>query len=283
MDHNTILAALMLRNRDSGTSGLPSGSSPNQYLVTDGEGNAKWEDKPCWSEGERVVFAEEQSLQFQRGEAAVDFSELFSAGDTVRVVWEGVEYSFAAFLFQQVACVGNKAFVDGEDTGEPFFIACPDGQMMAMCQSETATFSCEGVKQIYHTINENLLPVATENNYGTVMFDVNKGAARYFKTFFNATYEEVLEAYEAFRDGCAVWCIAGDPVLSAFGAMDNGDEGMVCNLSRGGEDIVRIRGNPTDGITYMEREYSAAINLKSPSGQVWRITVSDDGTLTASV
>ncbi len=36
---------------NGGGSGLPSGSSPNQYLVTDGDGNAKWEDKLCWSEG----------------------------------------------------------------------------------------------------------------------------------------------------------------------------------------------------------------------------------------
>lgn len=55
MDHNTILAALMLRNRDSGTSGLPAGAKPNQYIVTDGKGNAKWEDKLCWSEEGKVV------------------------------------------------------------------------------------------------------------------------------------------------------------------------------------------------------------------------------------
>jgi hypothetical protein len=37
-------------------SGLPAGSKPNQYIVTDGEGNAKWEDKLAWSEGAKLTW-----------------------------------------------------------------------------------------------------------------------------------------------------------------------------------------------------------------------------------
>ena len=43
MDHNTILAVLMLRNRDSGTSGLPSGSSGGMpTLASDGSDAGKF-------------------------------------------------------------------------------------------------------------------------------------------------------------------------------------------------------------------------------------------------
>ena len=33
---------------EGGGSGLPSGSKPNQYIVTDGDGNAKWEDRMAY-------------------------------------------------------------------------------------------------------------------------------------------------------------------------------------------------------------------------------------------
>lgn len=47
--------ALGSESGSSGGSGLPSGSKPNQYIVTDGDGNAKWEDKLCWSEDDTVI------------------------------------------------------------------------------------------------------------------------------------------------------------------------------------------------------------------------------------
>lgn len=243
--------------------------------------SGKYVEGMGWSENFPVVFAEEQSVQFQKGEGLINHTNLFSHGDSVRVVWDGTEYNLTASTLVGMPYVGNASFAGGEDTGEPFTIACFDGQMVAISQNETATVSCDGIKVIYHPIDGNLLPVATESNYGAVMFGQNKGAARYINTHFNSTYEEILEAAEAYRNGAAVWCIAGEPVLSCFNKMTL-DVGMTCYLNRGGEDIVRIKGNPTDGITSMEREYRDGLYLKSPSGQVWRITVSDDGTLTSA-
>lgn len=243
--------------------------------------SGKYVEGMGWSENFPVVFAEEQSVQFQKGEGLINHTNLFSHGDSVRVVWDGTEYNLTASTLVGMPYVGNASFAGGEDTGEPFTIACFDGQMVAISQNETATVSCDGIKVIYHPIDGNLLPVATESNYGAVMFGQNKGAARYINTHFNSTYEEILEAAEAYRNGAAVWCIAGEPVLSCFNKMTL-DVGMTCYLNRGGEDIVRIKGNPTDGITSMEREHRDGLYLKSPSGQVWRITVSDDGTLTSA-
>ena len=45
-------------NKLNDVSGLPSGSKPNQYIVTDGDGNAKWEDKLCWTGSTEVVLCE---------------------------------------------------------------------------------------------------------------------------------------------------------------------------------------------------------------------------------
>lgn len=233
-----------------------------------------------WVEDETVVFVEEQTISFSSNrEALISHLNLFSVGDTVKVVWDGMEYNLMAFLLHGMPGIGNTLFVGGEDTGEPFAIFCYNGQMIAVSQNETATVYCEGVKATYYPIDANFLPVATENSYGAVVFGQNKGAARLFNTYFNATYEEIKEAYNAYRYGSSVWCIAGDIVTGYAGMMD-GPDGMICYLNRGEANIVRIKGNPIDGITYMEREYESGFSLKSPSGKVWQITVSDDGILT---
>ena len=39
-----------------GGSGLPAGAKPNQHIVTDGEGNAKWEDKLAYTETGEPLF-----------------------------------------------------------------------------------------------------------------------------------------------------------------------------------------------------------------------------------
>lgn len=45
-------------NKLNDVSDLPEGAKPNQYLVTDSEGDVKWEDKLCWSEEGKVVLCE---------------------------------------------------------------------------------------------------------------------------------------------------------------------------------------------------------------------------------
>lgn len=155
MDHNTILAALMLRNRDSGTSGLPSGSSPNQYLVTDGEGNAKWEDKLCWSEKGEVIVIPEQTITTAIGSPVyVESQYAISAGDPVTVVWDGVSFDCVAAEKEGVVCVGNAALGSvGEDTGEPFLIDFASNGTMIFAKtagvvSVIATAECDMIHPI---------------------------------------------------------------------------------------------------------------------------------------
>ena len=116
----------------SGGSGLPSGSSPNQYLVTDGEGNAKWEDKPFGEETE-VILPVQDIPKLGDAYGVAERCNLV-AGETYTVTFEGVEYICVAKTFDMdgVATVilGNTYFLDSEAedaTEEPFvYMPVPD-------------------------------------------------------------------------------------------------------------------------------------------------------------
>ena len=115
--------------------GLPTGGAPYQQLVTDGEGNAKWEDRLCY----RVVELQEignatiqsnDSSGLESGyyfqNATLNISLLGNAGKKYVIEFNGMKYDCVCrqtndnFIF----AIGNSAIVDAakEDTGEPFFI-----------------------------------------------------------------------------------------------------------------------------------------------------------------
>lgn len=82
IDLKTLLLA---KSVCGGGSGLPTGGAPYQQLVTDGEGNAKWEDrlayeKPVWKD-----------FKLTTDELEIDGFSLPDVGETVTVKVNGVE------------------------------------------------------------------------------------------------------------------------------------------------------------------------------------------------
>ena len=111
-------------SRMGGGSGLPSGSKPNQYIVTDGDGNAKWEDKLCWIEKE--VILEERTLSFQeQGGMFIAQVEQFDMpidfDATYTVVWDGKEYDCPVVesAFGEASLGNPNLVVMPSDLGEP--------------------------------------------------------------------------------------------------------------------------------------------------------------------
>lgn len=202
MDHNTILAALMLRNRDSGTSGLPSGSSPNQYLVTDGEGNAKWEDKPCWSEEGKVTLVEPFIEEY--GEEVPNrnrFPLTLETGKNYTVKWDGIEYDCICFVDDlNRLVIGNAGLMEaGANTNEPFLVGVQDGDSFVKAQTGGVhELSIFGIGETVHTINPKYLPtlcINLEPKSGTVTS--NTPAADAFKLFSQTDFVSVMAAVKA--------------------------------------------------------------------------------------
>lgn len=148
-------------NKLNDVSGLPAGSKPNQYIVTDKDGNAKWEDKLCWSESIKEVVLAECQREFlvnDFGERTFDIDgALFADGETYTVKWNGVDYVCVA-MGQDAppgviapAFVGNFDKVNGSgDTGEPFAaFSDPINNRTSFLTFDDAT-SCT-VSVVHHT------------------------------------------------------------------------------------------------------------------------------------
>lgn len=108
-------------------SGLPSGSKPNQYIVTDGEGNAKWEDKLCWSEEGKVVMPETfvaEPAQQNEGLNVYFINCALEGGKKYTVIYGGVSYDVTSESVDNFVFAGNFGLAgSGLDTGEPFAIS----------------------------------------------------------------------------------------------------------------------------------------------------------------
>ena len=108
--------------------GLPSGGAPYQQLVTDGDGNAKWQDRLAYETDPIIaeVFPEQTvafSLINSVYMASTSQQHVFVVGNPYTVKWDGTEYECVCSEFSRMAYIGNLSILTGtDDTGEPFFI-----------------------------------------------------------------------------------------------------------------------------------------------------------------
>ena len=185
MDHNTILAALMLRNRGSGTSGLPSGSSPNQYLVTDGEGNAKWEDRLGYIAVGDTVLSETTPVFNEDMEGYV-ITEQFAltVGDFYKVTYNGEDYickvqSMYDPEMGSIIVLGNGKGFGVSTSTEPFCVAQMGGMtgVIPMDGAENVTIAI--AKCVVKKIDKVLIP-ETELDYFNLDRVLGSGALNEF-------------------------------------------------------------------------------------------------------
>lgn len=108
--------------------GLPSGGAPYQQLVTDGEGNVKWEDRLAYETDPIIaeVFPEQTvafSLHNNAYMASTSQKHDLVLGNQYTVKWDGTEYECVCSEFSGMTYIGNLSILAGiDDTGEPFFI-----------------------------------------------------------------------------------------------------------------------------------------------------------------
>ena len=103
--------------------GLPSGGAPYQQLVTDGDGNAKWEDRLAYETKPVVTeIVPEETVAFsdsEFGKAAVwppTFNPVEGSIYIVRI--DGAEYTCPCVRFNRTLTLGNLALAGvGDDTG----------------------------------------------------------------------------------------------------------------------------------------------------------------------
>lgn len=104
--------------------GLPTGGEPNMVLVTDADGNAKWEERTHYTSEELVDVVPRTTLLRAHG-AYYYMTEAFEIieGKTYEVEWNGTLYSCVAAAFEYDGETGYTIGSTTEDGEEPFLIS----------------------------------------------------------------------------------------------------------------------------------------------------------------
>ena len=148
---------------------VPSGSTPYQQLVTDGDGNTKWEDRLCYSEETTCEIMDTALSGWMGPQDDVYFLwdvpvvSLPTLGVTYTVLWGG--------SFYEVKCVestnglGKKFYDFGSDSFEyPFYISIDEADMTAQVstnQSRVDSVKISGLAITTVPIDEKFIPTIT--------------------------------------------------------------------------------------------------------------------------
>lgn len=168
---------------EGGGGGLPTGGEPHQMLVTDGEGNAKWEERTHYETFVNSDILPENSPMYIPDTESFMMTEPFvvtpEPGNTYTVVWNGTAFSCTAVMANidglDAVYLGNGIVIGGEDTGEPFGIAVlpPDmmeemggatGMILPLDGSTDATIAITGGYLAVKKIDEKYLPSIGASN-----------------------------------------------------------------------------------------------------------------------
>lgn len=157
-----------------GGSGLPEGGTPYQYLVTDGDGNAKWEDRLAYETKPVLTeIAPEETITFtpSSGMMSALWPPTFNAveGSTYIVKFDGTEYECSCIRLGGEGgplVLGNLSIPEvGDDTGEPFIMIYSGQWSIFSSDSATEhTISISDKQVSLSKIDEKYLPESAFTN-----------------------------------------------------------------------------------------------------------------------
>lgn len=250
--------------------GLPSGGTPYQQLVTDGDGNAKWEDRLAYVvTEEQVIFSQEniafveQNGMYFSSESIIPTTDI-NVGANYRVNFDGESYNCVAYkpdadsgLYAAPGqgsgriLIGNGLLLGfGVDTGEPFLIAYSSASseivVGTLLTNPSHTVSITKAVETVHTIPQVYLP----KNY-RVVFVITYDIEGNDSISCNCSYEEL----KSFCIGKSV------PILgSSF------DDNKV-------KELVYIEYNEVDAVIYLQ--FNSGVD-----GGILKLNYKQDGSIT---
>ena len=110
-----------------------------QYLVTDGNGNTKWEDRLAY-ETDPVLKEILPEQSFTGTSMKLTGGSKLSIGQTYTVKFDNTEYECICVDLSGVPAIGNATITGaGSDTGEPFLLGYVNGRFLIFVIDETST------------------------------------------------------------------------------------------------------------------------------------------------
>ena len=229
---------------------------------------------------EAVTLMEEQVVEFVSsgdglpniGTPTTTFTPV--EGQTYIVNWDGTEYECVCSIFNgRYLAIGNLSIMGaGDDTGEPFiYINVPSmgSEFETLDTASSHTISVKKTGEIFTTIAEEFLPVASGENYGVVKKD-EIVTAYVFPSL--APQVEMNKAVDDFMAGKAKITWGKDNIIFASRSSDT-------------EIIIRTSKDPVNSYKYTvdERRHAydkgSVAELSSSEISVRRIYITtEDGT-----
>lgn len=223
---------------------LPEGGAANMMLVTDADGNAKWDERTHWKEEGLIDVLPEVTINVADfGEDASElpimqpFSSPIVVGEEYVVTYNGAEYTTTAFELQMSAeapplpALGNQGAIGGEDAGEPFIILyLPDefkemaggvsGMLIPMDGSAVIALKIQRDGVLYHKLDPGYLPIPTTGGAVDILpemtIELGPGeSSAEFDIIEPLAYKiEIGKQYKVTHNGAVFTCTAKEMDLS---------------------------------------------------------------------
>lgn len=261
-----------------------SGGMPYQQLVTDGEGNTKWEDRLMWKEVQEVDFVPEITFEMTETMMGLECigARSLVAGNTYKYIVNGVEREGVAQILKSF---GNYPVI--VDPSTTLHIApVTDAVIFASVTKGTYTVRVYGDNTFYHTI-----PIDYQESE-IYIADIIQPDRDY--VLENCTYEDIFAALRAgklvfLRDANNILypCISGKNVIDGQKLVFY----LIFNIYVDEEDseirFKRYTIGPDNTISYAYRSLSGGKSIilassTSGSSKKFNITVDDSGTIFAT-
>lgn len=241
-----------------------NGGTPYQQLVTDGDGNTKWEDRLAYETDPVLTeLVPEETVTFtpDSGVMMALWPPTFNAveGQTYIVKFDGTEYKCSCVRLGSEngpLVLGNLSIPGfGNDTGEPFVMTYSGQWSIFSSDSATEHTISISYKQVsISKIDEKYLPMATN-----IIPGIAKIQVRNLDTTKSYSTEEIEEIYQSIRSGTAIYLASGD-VITRVDYSKN--EYFRCTLFNEIEITIR----PVDGVwgfTNYETTYQYSVLFRS--------------------
>lgn len=283
----------------TGGGGLPSGGAPYQYLVTDGSGNTKWEDRLAYYDSRLVVDVSETMKYVKVSDEIPSWASI----DVPMKVWTS-NGTIKTVTHEQNIDFGNGSFVAGDfvpfittDNVEfnglvfpekgVYFASVSDNFYVtgaASADSDTPEITWDGNIGVIKKIDDKFLP---DMGGGLLIIDVDMSSM----TTSLSTDEVLLAMSEGKYPVLKVPVTKNDVMYLPFvcksingysfcGYVYANGEWQLIGVAVRGNKIIKKATNQFSGVDIMHS--ANALRIKSTDGQkTFAIVVDGDGTIRA--
>ena len=271
------------------TGGSEGEGKAYKQLVTDGNGNTKWEDRLAYTAIGYGEIIPEQTYSFSP--SGPFYATIFEGvtlfdGESYSVKFDGQLYDCVWQYNEMLGfnCMGNFSWMGLEDTGEPFFgMSGNNGELVIGTTdiSSEHTLSISGKAETINKISEKYLPVAASGHYGVVDRDNIVVPYEFAESVEKNVMENALKEVQLAK---AMIRWGGRTILDA-GYLDGGGISVRFDYDPNNQYVYR----PKDGMfninKYEEVRCPTTFTLSSStsgSSKKFKITVDDSGTISAT-